>query len=287
METLTLDHVGIVVGDLDRASETYRRLGFRLTPRSSHKLRTAPDGPFELLGSGNHCIMFRQGYLELLGVTDPARPHDSIAKRLDRYEGLQLIALGCDNADRVEEVWRQVTDGCEPAVILGRDVPIIDGGTEEGRFKIVYLDDRAVPEAELFAIQHLTPNVLWQDGLLDHPNTATGLLSVSIVSPDSTATTGRLSRLGLSHSAGPHGDRFALASGGWIDVMSEQASAKAFPGARLPALPCAIAARYTVENLAAAEACLDKERIAYERTRVCVRVLPEAAEGCVVDLIQA
>ena len=169
LDTLTLDHVGIVVPDLDRAFETYRRLGFQLTARSSHKKQTASDGPFEPLGSGNHCIMFRQGYLELLGITDPAKPHAAVAKRLDRYTGLQLIALGCDDADAVERAWRAVTDGCEPAVTLGRDVPLAEGGTEHGAFRIVYLDDTAVPEVELFAIQHLTPDVLWQPALLDHP----------------------------------------------------------------------------------------------------------------------
>lgn len=287
MDDLTLDHVGVVVADLDRAFDSYRRLGFRLTPRSSHKLKSTPDGPFEPLGSGNHCIMFRQGYLELIGVTNPALPHASIAKRLQRYAGLQLVALGCKNADAVEQAWRQVTDGCEPAVTLGRDVPLAGGGTKEGAFRIVYLDDDAVPEIDLFAIQHLTPDVLWQEALLDHPNTAVGLRSASIVSPDTAATVGRLTRLGLTHGQGPHGDRLELAGGGWIDVMTVQAAAKAFPGVTPPTVPSAIAASYVVQSLQTAAGFLDKERVAYQASRGCLRILPDLAEGCVVDLIAA
>jgi adenine-specific DNA-methyltransferase len=68
---LCLDHVGIVVPDLEAARQAYDRLGFRLTPRSPHEGRLTPDGPVETWGSGNHCAMFRRGYLELLGITDP------------------------------------------------------------------------------------------------------------------------------------------------------------------------------------------------------------------------
>ena len=42
---LTLDHVALVVSDLDRASEIYSRMGFTLSSRSSHKGSLEPDGP--------------------------------------------------------------------------------------------------------------------------------------------------------------------------------------------------------------------------------------------------
>jgi len=158
--------------------------------------------------------------------------------------------------------------------------------TQHGAFKIVYLDDRGFPEAELFAIQHLTPEVLWQEGLLDHPNTATGLRSVSIVSPDTAVTADRLSRFGVSQSHGPHGDRFDLDGGGWIDVMTEQAAAKAFPGVALPAMPCAIASSYSVESLSAVADLLGSAQVAHHRSSNLVRVMPDAAEGCVVDFVE-
>lgn len=286
MDGLTLDHLGIVVPDLDRAFETYRRLGFRLTPRSSHKKQATPDGPFEPLGSGNHCIMLRQGYLELLGITDPALPHASIAKRLQRYSGLQLIALGCDDADAVEQAWRSATEGCQPAVTLGRDVPLAEGGERHGAFKIVYLDDTAMPEVELFAIQHLTPEVLWQEALLDHPNTTIGVQSATIVSDDAASTAGRLTRLGLAQATGPHGGRFMLADGAWIDVMTEAAAAKAYPGVAPPAMPSAIAAGFSVASLASAADCLSKEGVAFQTLGDRLRVLPDQAEGSVIDFVE-
>ena len=43
---------------------------------SSHKGRITPDGPVVQWGSGNHCAMFRHGYFEILGLTDPNRYHE-------------------------------------------------------------------------------------------------------------------------------------------------------------------------------------------------------------------
>ena len=70
---LDLDHVGIAVANLDAGLETFQRLGFNLTSRSHHKGSRVPGGPIEPWGSANHCAMLEQGYLEVLGVTDPSK----------------------------------------------------------------------------------------------------------------------------------------------------------------------------------------------------------------------
>ena len=60
-----IDHAMILVRDLDRARDTYARMGFTLTPRGFHSL-----------GSQNHCIMFGRDYLELMALP-PCRPQRS------------------------------------------------------------------------------------------------------------------------------------------------------------------------------------------------------------------
>ena len=55
-----LDHIVIAVKNLDAAVATYRKLGFTLTPRGLHEGK----------GTGNHCIMFPNTYVELLGIVD-------------------------------------------------------------------------------------------------------------------------------------------------------------------------------------------------------------------------
>ena len=60
-----LDHAVVnVLGELDRAAEQYRRLGFQLSERGHHTL-----------GSSNHLAIFGENYLELLGF-EPGRKSD-------------------------------------------------------------------------------------------------------------------------------------------------------------------------------------------------------------------
>src|SRR4051794_38669639 len=54
-----LDHIVVLVRDLDGAAETWRRLGFTLAPRGTY----SPH-----MGTGNYTIMLDADYLELIGV---------------------------------------------------------------------------------------------------------------------------------------------------------------------------------------------------------------------------
>src|SRR5512146_3139978 len=83
-----IDHVVIAVRDLDRAQETYTRLGVTLTPRGFHTL-----------GSANHCIMFGADYVELLALPLQHPAMRYYADFLARGEGLAAVALASADAD--------------------------------------------------------------------------------------------------------------------------------------------------------------------------------------------
>ena len=82
-----LDHAVILVRDLDRARDTYERLGFTLTPRGHHSL-----------GSQNHCIMFERDYLELMAL--PSEPPDAFQYFADFLKG-GALAVGADQTHGV------------------------------------------------------------------------------------------------------------------------------------------------------------------------------------------
>ncbi|MGH7126574.1 MAG: VOC family protein, partial [Stellaceae bacterium] len=134
---LFLDHVAVVVSDLARAAKTYARLGFQLTPESSHKGPVKPGGPLEPYGSGNHCAMFKGGYLEILGITDPNRYTGEVSQLLQRYAGLHRVALGCRDARQAaRDLGSRL--GAELTIReLGRDVPQVGGGTKPAQFRII------------------------------------------------------------------------------------------------------------------------------------------------------
>src|SRR3972149_7916472 len=85
---LGIDHVVILTHDLERARDTYARLGFTLTPRGYHTL-----------GSQNHCIMFDRDYVELMAVPKPHPAFQYFSDYLARGEGVGAIALATDDAD--------------------------------------------------------------------------------------------------------------------------------------------------------------------------------------------
>ena len=83
----TLDHVVINArDDMDRAADTYTRLGFTLTERGYHSL-----------GSMNHLAMFGTDYLELIaipkGATTGRRRSAQLLRRPQR-PGVRLGGLG-------------------------------------------------------------------------------------------------------------------------------------------------------------------------------------------------
>ena len=275
---LFLDHVAVVVPDLARAGKTYERLGFRLTPQSSHKGPLKPGGPLEPFGSGNHCAMFAKGYLELLGITDPKRYTGEVTPLLQRYAGLHLIALGCHDARQAaRDLGSRL--GAELSVReLGRDVPQAEGGTKPGMFRIVGLPAGTFTEAKLFLIEQVTPEVLWQPELLGQPNGVTGLAGAVLCVTSPAETRERLARI-----IG-RGD-LALTRGALEVIDAREFSARY--GAEPPALPMVASARFGVSDLAATARYLRGQGVPLQERNDRIWVEPNAAEGAILEFVPA
>jgi catechol 2,3-dioxygenase-like lactoylglutathione lyase family enzyme len=279
-DELFLDHVAVVIPDLARAGKTYERLGFRLTPESSHKGPLKPGGPLEPFGSGNHCAMFREGYLELLGITDPKRYTGEVTPQLQRYAGLHLVALGCRDARQAARDLGQRL-GAELGVReLGRDVPQAEGGTKPAVFRIVSLPAGSFTEAKLFLIEHATPEALWQPALLEQPNGVTGLAGAVLCVTSPAETRQRLSRI-LGREA--VGGRFTLARG-TIDVIDRQEFSARY-GAEPHAVPMVAAARFTVSDGDATARYLRGKDVPFHEKDGRLWIGPEAAEGAIVEFV--
>lgn len=248
---LTLDHVALVVSDLDRASKMYSRMGFKLSPRSSHKGRLEPDGPVEPWGTGNHCAMFATGYLEILGITDKERHSEHVQILLDEYEGLHLIALGCAEAEaEASNIRLRLGKGAEPYAV-SRDVPMADGSSKQATFNILQLPDESFPEADLFLIEHRNRDVIWQPDILSQPNGVLGLSEVIVCSDDIQDTAGRLTAaLGLSPTGGNDALVFEFTHG-TIKIITPSALGVLFVDIQPPKLPWVAAVEFLVADTGA------------------------------------
>ena len=231
-----LDHVGIAGRDLDDLATAYERLGFTLTPRARHSGRRTPDGPIEPFGTANRCIMLRQGYIELLAVVDPRAFSDTIDERLARYAGLHIIALAVDDAEANLQRLRLAGMDIPGIAYLERPVDDTDPDGPKARFARVPLPDS--PEGRIQLIRHLTPEAIWQERFVSHPNGAVALEEVVLAVAAPAESAARLSLLaGRPVTPDPAGGYALAMPQGRVRVLPPDALTTVFPGAAIPSLP--------------------------------------------------
>lgn len=284
---LTLDHVGLVVVDLEHARKSYDRMGFNLSSLSSHKGKRSPDGPIELWGTGNHCAMFANGYFEILGVTDKNRHHQSVQLLVDEYAGLHLIALGCSDAEFAAEQLRSRLGGDGAHYSVSRDVPTIDGGTQTAAFDILQLPEDSFPEADLFLIEHKNKEIIWQPDTLSQPNGVVGLSAVTVCVADVENSGQRLSRaLEIQPSRTEGVLVFELARGA-IRIISPDELQRQYPGVSYPKIPWVASMEFEVADIDVTRLFLKKNDFTLKSIGShAVWVGPDQADGAVVVFSQ-
>lgn len=174
---LNIDHVAHFVPHIDAASAALEQAGFTLTPFSAQSHRTEPGGPLVPAGSGNRCVMLREGYLEFLTPTGDTPIAHQLRIAIQRYTGLHLIALG--TADAAADYARLDKNGFGPlpAVALQRQIDTGEG-EQTARFSVVRVPPGTMAEGRIQYCQQHTPQWLWQPRWLTHANGACGLAAV-------------------------------------------------------------------------------------------------------------
>jgi catechol 2,3-dioxygenase-like lactoylglutathione lyase family enzyme len=262
-----LDHVIVAVRNLDQAAMTYRRLGFTLTPRGLHEGK----------GTGNHCIMFKNSYIELLGIVDEIGAKGRLAERVNqRGEGGLGIAYGADDADAACAALRTAGIAAEDPNELSRPLEL-DGRRELVRFRNVMLPGLALPNVMQFVCAHLTPELTrarheWQL----HPNGATGIAEICIAAD--TPSTYAAEQMAL-HGNGLKNTRITLANRGEL----ESRFGNALGGAPKDGI---VALSIEVNEPDAASAMLEMAKVPHHETRAGVIVPATAAHGVVIDFVE-
>lgn len=173
-----IDHLVIVVDHLDAAAQRYRRLGFTLSPKGVHSAS---------MGSANHTIMLQDDYFELLGIVAATDRNKRWRDALARGEGLAGLAVETGSADRARELWSEGRLDPTEVIDFARPVDRPDGSVMQAAFRIASLPDDGALGLGVFACEHLTREAVWLPELMDHPNTATGVLGITLAAPDPDA----------------------------------------------------------------------------------------------------
>jgi len=183
-----IDHAVVMVKDLDKAAETWRQLGFTISPRGTHSAH---------MGSGNYTIMLDPDYIELLGVLNPTDHNAPARAFLDkRGEGIERIAFtAVDSAAGAEEIRARGYPPIGP-IDFERPVTMPDGSLSAAKFRVFQWPVAEAPGGvRIFACQHKTRETVWIPELMRHANGATRLRQVLIVTPDPAEDAAHLSRM--------------------------------------------------------------------------------------------
>lgn len=181
-----IDHVLVGVKDLAGAEKVWNRLGFTTAPLGRHVGRK----------TGNHCILFPDDYIELIGIVDPDGP----ASRLDEIlatQGDSLIASALSPTDPDAAHRDLAAAGVEPQDIVLLRRPILDanGKEAEAQFRNFDFPMTSTPGFRLFCCYHLTPGLVKQPQWLSHANGVTGVAGITVVTADPDAAALRLEKL--------------------------------------------------------------------------------------------
>ncbi len=168
----SIDHVVIVVDDLEEAAGTYRRLGFTLSPRGQHSAA---------MGTANHTLMLQNDYFELLTVLAPTERNVWWRRTLGEGGGVGGFALQTQDPKGAFDIWAQA--GFEPVgpVAFSRPVVRADGSQMEARFETVSLNEVPTTNMRLFVCSQPTREAVWLPELIEHANTAEAITRVDRV----------------------------------------------------------------------------------------------------------
>jgi len=191
--TLNIDHVAHFVPHVDSASSELKKLGFTLTPFSEQSHRAEPGGPLVTAGSGNRCVMLREGYLEFLTPTGDTPIAGQLRTAIKRYTGVHLVAFGTAAPEADHARLARAGFGPLPPVALQRHIGTTTGAGTAG-FTVVRVPPGTMPEGRIQFCQQHTPELLWQRRWLDHRNRAAALAGVILRVADAREAAQRFAR---------------------------------------------------------------------------------------------
>lgn len=257
-----LDHVGLMGPDLGALARIYERLGFALTPLSQHSGALKPGEQPVKWGTGNHCAMLPQGYVELLAVIEPTLFVNRVPEFLARYAGIHVVAFGC--RDAAAEEARLRAGGVEIVGQLALERAIeVDGVERTLRFVLIRLAPDTMPEGRILLIEHKTRDLLWRPEVTAHPNGARRLAEVMIAVADADEAADRYARL-LGFPAARNGAaRTIRLPRGRCTLVSPDGLDAILPGAAAPTIPFVAGVRIDVADVADMAARLKRAGIPF------------------------
>jgi hypothetical protein len=252
-----VDHVVVnTLRDMDRAAAIFTALGFTLTPLGRHSL-----------GSINHLMMTPGAYLELVGVPAEGLQRQDV---LDSPYGLNGLVFHSEDAD---ETYAQLDEaGFSPSLprVFSRPVNL---GTRlaDARFRTVRLPADLFPGGRVYFCEHLTPELVWRDEWMLHPNRFRHIESIRIESPSPEQDIARYGAIaGRPPDATPAGWQVTTIDNIRIEVVAGKTPRFSALGLAFDTLDVISAAASTVPDLSWRQTQEDRAILTIPSLELCV-----------------
>ena len=178
-----IDHLVMVVNDLEAARVVYSQLGLTTTPRALH--------PF---GTENFLVQLQGNFLEVVGVADASiiPPHgDGIfsfaranADFLARRVGMSSLVFQSADARADRSDFLAAGLQAYENVDFSRKAVLPDGAEVTVAFSLAFVTDPTMPEVTFFTCQQHAPEHFWKPEYQVHANGAQQVAEVIMVAPD-------------------------------------------------------------------------------------------------------
>lgn len=271
----TLDHVVVNVRDqLDVAVDSYRRLGFTMTPRGYHTL-----------GSMNHLAIFGTDYLELIA----ARPGDDRrAEILSAPFGLNGLVFGTEDSASVYAALHEAGVPAEPPLEFSRPVELASG-PRDATFRTVRLTPGTVSAGRIYFCHHFTRDLVWRDEWRHHANRVVGIVRAVIAARDPSKLAKLFARMFGDDAVRHRGANRSLIVGlSRFDLLTPDAVAAEFGDAAPSAddrEEYMAALSFRTRSLDRAAAALREGRIAMQRDAARIIVPPSETFGVALEFV--
>ena len=170
MPIARVDHVVILVTNIEAAETAMARLGFAITPRGIHS---------GFMGTENSTFVFQApNYVEIVGIAHQTPDNERLRRGIDEGYGLFGIALNTVDAAAAAEEYAAAgfSDG-RGARDFSRPVNLPEGA-RKAEFRTAYFSPEATQGLFVFVCEHRTPELVWRSEYTAQENGVTGLKRV-------------------------------------------------------------------------------------------------------------
>ena len=172
---LEFDHLVVMMRDeLTQHTPALEADGYFLTPLSVHNL-----------GSMNRLITLDSTYIELLGW--PSGQKQERQEIANQPLGLDALVFRSYDAHADHARLLQAGFKVNPVQHLERDMSL-HGTPCTARFETLRFAEQPIEGIRMYFCQHLTPELVWDAGFMNHANGVHALRSIELWSPDAQKT---------------------------------------------------------------------------------------------------